>query len=132
VHVVGVAESLVHEAIHALLYMQERRKAWVTTNLYQGPQVLISPWTGSRLPLRPFMQACLVWYGLLNLWCAGLLEDQFDPLHVRARIAVALGGFLQGPLVDRLAPWRAGISDDVVEAIAVLQDQVCRTMADAA
>lgn len=132
VHVVAVAESLVHEAIHALLYMQERRKAWVSTSLYQGPQVLISPWTGSRLALRPFMQACFVWYGLLNLWCAALLAGQFEPLRVRARIAVALQGFLEGRLIERLAPWRADISDDVVEAIAVLQDQVCRTMTEAA
>jgi hypothetical protein len=130
---VGVAEGIVHEAIHSLLYMQERQKPWVKTlELYHPTQVLVSPWTGSHLPLRPFMQACFVWYGILQLWSAALLAGAFEPQRARARIQASLTGFLGGPLVDYLVPWRESISDDVVDAIAAIQENVLQAAADVA
>lgn len=133
VNEIGIAEGIVHEAIHSLLYMQERKKDWVkVVDLYHPTQVLISPWTGSRLALRPFMQACFVWYGLLHLWCDALLAGGFDDKRIRSRIQVCLGGFLKGPLIDRLTPWRDGISDELVESIEAMQENVTRTMAEMA
>jgi len=131
VHPVLIAEGIVHEAIHSLLYMQERQKSWVKSDdLYHPKQALVSPWSGSSLALRPFMQACFVWYGLLNFWCAALIAGVFDQQRVRARISVCLKGFLGRPLVGYLDPWREGISEDLIETIAVLQDNVTRAKAE--
>jgi hypothetical protein len=122
---VGLAEGIVHEAIHALLYMQERQKDWVCSReLYLPNQILISPWTGSCLALRSFLQACFVWYGILHLWSQSLLAGEFERQKVKSRIIVSSRGFFAGQLVDHLAPWRDGISDDVIQAITTMQSNV--------
>ncbi len=120
-----LAEGIVHEAIHALLYMQERRTPWVENDELYGPNpVIVSPWSGNTLALRPFMQAAFVWYGLLHFWCLAMGAGVFDDMRVRARISIALSGFLKGSLVERLQPWVSGISPELVAAIAALQDRV--------
>ena len=63
-----IAEALVHEAIHSLLYMQERCHPWVPAELYAPVPRVVSPWRGRNLALRPFLQACFVWYGILQFW----------------------------------------------------------------
>lgn len=126
---VDLADSLVHEGIHALLYMQEREHAWVTDQDLYDPLVarVISPWTGAHLGVRPFLQACFVWYGLLHFWAAALPTGAFDEELVRERMFVAMRGFLGAPLEDRIEPFRSGVVPDVVEAIGRLQERVVQT-----
>jgi hypothetical protein len=128
-----IAEGLVHEGIHGLLYMQERVQDWVFDPELRLPVPrVVSPWTGTRLPLRPFLQACFVWYGLLHFWGRALGSGGFPPTRIQARMLVALRGFLGGPLLDALAPWRSSIGEDLLEAIVVMQDAVVEAFTDVA
>jgi len=101
---VDVAEAVVHEAIHSLLYMQELEEPWVASAEPHLPAASISsPWTGRSLALRPFLQASFVWYGLLHFWSGSLLGLAFDPVRIHRRMAHATVGFLGAPLLDGLA-----------------------------
>jgi hypothetical protein len=119
------AEGLVHEGIHGLLYMQERLKPWVHWPELLEPQPRIkSPWTGTILPVRQYMQACFVWYGLLEFWCLALQAQTFPTDRIRDRILKAFGGFTRGSLRQCLEPYAKGISEDLLIAIPAMQDVV--------
>ena len=120
-----IADAIVHEAIHALLYMQEQKKPWVHDPDLYGPAVrTLSPWSGNPLPLRPFMQAAFVWYGLLQFWTRALARGAFSPACARQRMAQAASGFLGPSLLEQVAPYRAGVADDVLLTIDRMQQQV--------
>lgn len=125
-----IADALVHEAIHGLLYMQEQQRPWVRDDaLYGGTLHTVSPWTGTRLPLRPYMQAAFVWYGLAQFWILALqAEHGIARAACTARLAMALSGFLKGDLTDQLAPFADRIAPELIDAIATMQG-VIRTAA---
>jgi hypothetical protein len=127
---VAVADGIVHEAIHGLLFMQERRRAWVSDSLYMSPARILSPWTGTSLRLRPYLQACFVWYGLLHFWCMALTSDSFRADRARARIATAVQGFLDGPLIERIESFGEGISPELPSAIEAMQNHVVESITD--
>jgi hypothetical protein len=123
-----IAEGVVHEAIHSLLYMQEQRSAWVATDELYGPDArTCSLWTGTPLPLRSYLQACFVWYGLLHFWAAALKAETFDPRRVRSRIEQATIGFLRAPVLDQVAPYREGIAEVLLDTVDELQERVVAT-----
>jgi HEXXH motif-containing protein len=122
---VQIAEALVHEAIHAVLYMDEQHDAWVLDDaLYAGPLRITSPWTGNRLPLRPFLQAAFVWYGILTLWSRVRTDDAFEPQGVRARLNEAAAGFLRGRLLDRVGPAIDRLAPELLQSVDALQGSV--------
>jgi hypothetical protein len=129
---VFLAEGLVHEGIHGLLYMQERQRAWVTDELYMGSVSVVSPWSGNPLQLRPYLQACFVWYGLLHFWCLALEAGSFPAGRTRERIGQAVTGFLRGSLTAPLQPYLEEISPDLLAAVEVMQDLVMRSFAEVA
>jgi len=126
-----LAEAVVHEAIHSLLYMQEHYQPWaLAESLYRVDQKVVSPWTGTPLPVRPFLQACFVWYGVLNFWSRALLAESFPEKLTYPRIRRAASGFLKGPLLGLLEREdREGISPDVRGAIDEMQKIVKRSAA---
>jgi hypothetical protein len=129
VTVEDIADAVIHESIHGLLYMQEQQKAWVATaELYGGRRVTHSPWTGTALPLRPYMQAAFVWYGLVHFWAHACRLGVFDPARARLRLLIAARGFDRGPLLRQLAPYADRIADDVLRAIAGMQTRVEETL----
>jgi hypothetical protein len=120
-----IADAIVHEGIHALLYMQERQRKWVSDpGLYEAVARVTSPWSGRPLPVRPYLQACFVWYGLLHFWCQALEAGAFEQDRVQEQIMAALRGFVGEPLRDRVEPWAGDISVDILEAIAEMQSNV--------
>ena len=120
-----LAEGVVHEAIHALLYMQEEQQPWVlSAALYEPRPAIESPWTQRQLPLRPFLQACFVWYGLTNFWGQCCAQGIYDDSRAVWLFKRAAAGFLRGPLVKHLAPFRSSLSDDIVWTISELQRRV--------
>jgi hypothetical protein len=126
---VDLAESLIHEGIHALLYMQEREHAWVSDEELYDPLAarVVSPWTGAHLGIRPFLQACFVWYGLLHFWAATTGTGAFDNELVRVRMIAAMRGFVGAPLEERIEPFRSGIVPDVIRTIGRLQEHVVQS-----
>jgi HEXXH motif-containing protein len=117
-----VADALVHEAIHGFLYMHECVQPWVRGySLYTDEGAIISPWSGALLPVRPFMQACFVWYGLAMFWAQHMDGDIFARDRARFLLFRAVTGFRKGALADHLQPWRDEVEPEMVELIAELQ-----------
>lgn len=89
-----IADALVHEAIHALIYRIE-----LTDSLYLDDSVehesftAVSPWSGRTLPLHSFVHACFVWFGLWNFWRLASPEEYKAAEELRNRAA---HGFLAG------------------------------------
>ena len=122
---IDVAEGFVHEAIHSVLYMQERLRPWVHKQELYGPELRItSPWTGNLLPLRPFLQACFVWYGLTNFWLAALRATVFQRERVNERLSQALCGFVKGNLLSRVDEYRQHLSPELLATVRDLQERV--------
>jgi hypothetical protein len=88
-----IADAIVHEAVHALIYKIE-----LTNCLYNdyttesAPFTAISPWSGRKLRLHSFLHACFVWFGLWNFWG---LASRDEPEAVELR-GTAARGFLTG------------------------------------
>lgn len=120
-----LADAIVHESIHGLLYMHEAGRHWVTREeLYAPTPRLVSPWSGTVLPVRPFLQACFVWYGLANFWAHAMLRESFPHARCKTLLARAAGGFLSKPLTARFDAIRQGLTDDVVAAITAMQAHI--------
>ena len=118
-----MADAIVHEAIHALIYKIE-----LTDSLYLDDSVeyesltAVSPWSGRTLPLHSFVHACFVWFGLWNFW--GLASDEFKAPELRNRAA---HGFLTGPPIscipdaarERIRPEVKDAIDRMFKAVTV-------------
>jgi HEXXH motif-containing protein len=125
-----IADAIVHEAIHGFLYMHESIEPWVLgKKLYTNAGVIASPWSGTELPVRPFMQAAFVWYGLAMFWAQHIDGGPFDRERARAMLERSLAGFRRGSLVDRLKPWQAKIRSEMTDAINGLQRDVLSLLA---
>jgi len=64
-----IASCLVHESVHALLYVIERH---IPT--YRADALIArvrSPWTGRELPVSSATHACFVWFAIRSLWSKG-------------------------------------------------------------
>jgi HEXXH motif-containing protein len=120
-----LADAIVHEGIHGLLYMQEYHRAWIydSRGLTRDARVK-SPWSGRPLPLPPFLQACFVWYGLLHFWALALEAGAFEREEVHRHLGRALRGFLGAPLITLVQPWSEFIGDDLLSAIEKMQEAV--------
>ena len=128
-----IAEALVHEGVHALLYMQERLRPWVADPELYGPTPRVrSPWTGNPLALRPYIQACFVWFALAQFWGLALAAGGFDRAAARARFEVAVSGFLAGPLLAVLKPYAGDVAPELLTAIDAMQGQIVASLAEVA
>jgi hypothetical protein len=91
-----IVDALVHEAIHAALYTHESMFDPLVPIDAPADIRLVSPWTGARLTLEAFCQACVVWYGLSLFWRraqeAGVGGTRAEDLQAKAA-----RGFLQRP-----------------------------------
>jgi HEXXH motif-containing protein len=64
-----MAESLIHESIHALLWRAEILDHFLLNpNMEMG--IVRSPWSGERIVYYTLLQACFVWYGIFWFWDA--------------------------------------------------------------
>jgi hypothetical protein len=62
-------DALVHESIHAALFIYEAVAAPLVLDRVKAEGLLSrSPWSGRMLGCNQFVQACFVWYGLAQLW----------------------------------------------------------------
>jgi hypothetical protein len=120
-----IADGIVHEAIHGILDMQEQQAPWVHKQELRGAEPrTLSPWTGNSLALRPFLQACFVWYGLLHFWGFALAAKTFTGEKVRSNISRAALGFLSRPLLEVVKDYRKEIAPGLLDAIEQMQTHV--------
>jgi hypothetical protein len=124
---IGLAEVMVHEAIHALLFMALHTTPWGADDncAYASGLKIKSPWSGRPLDLYQFLQACFVWYGLLHFWSLALRVKTFKGMdEVRGSMAHALKGFVGSPLLDSICSEdRKIVRDDVSDAIETMQSR---------
>ncbi|MEZ4362449.1 MAG: HEXXH motif-containing putative peptide modification protein [Kofleriaceae bacterium] len=111
-----LASSLVHEAIHAYLYIDEHERPLVTDWDRAFAAVVTSPWTGGALTLPTYLHACYVWHGLYNLWSLPSLINAVGeaPAHTQRQRAAA--GFARGALAP-IAELRALVSPGAWRAL---------------
>jgi hypothetical protein len=120
-----LADALVHEAIHSILYMQERMEPWVNNEdvFFGEGYSAVSPWSGRTLTPRQFMQACFVWRGLYAFWMTAT-SDIFDDVDVMRQRAQARKGFYANALCEQLASWEQFTFVNVKRAIESTQRSV--------
>lgn len=88
-----IADAMVHEAIHALIYKIELTNCLYLDNSIEAePFRIVSPWSGRKLPLHSFVHACFVWFGLWSFW--GLASPE-EPDAAKLK-STAAKGFLNG------------------------------------
>jgi hypothetical protein len=122
---VDLAEALVHEAVHSVLFMEERAEPWVLRpELYAPTRCTVSPWSGNVLPLRPLLQAAFVWYALVHFWCQAFASLSFDRRKVRTRIAQAASGFIGDRIARQIDPFLDGVSPTILLAIEQMRIDV--------
>jgi hypothetical protein len=90
-----VADALIHEAIHVLLYMVDEVNPWqpsleMSTAL---GNTIVSPWTLNKLSIRNLVQAVFVWFGLFNFWQKALAFEKYDQEFCRNRLQFIYNGF---------------------------------------
>jgi hypothetical protein len=119
-HLGGVADlanALVHEAIHDLLYMLEIQHPFVRSRAIEKFQV-VSPWTGTSLAIHAYLHACLVWFGLWEFWRQTTAFPQAVQLGHRDRAVI---GFQQGSLLAGLEPVAEHLDQALLDLIYKLQ-----------
>jgi hypothetical protein len=118
-----LADGLVHEAVHCACDIAEMHDGhWLDPAAYD--MRIASPWTGRRLDLHTYLQACWVWYGLWNFWLAALERGAVAADEGARCLARAYGGFHQGAAVERLDASGDVVREDLREALAAAQAAV--------
>lgn len=117
----SIAEAIVHEAIHSLLFMFEEVHApFVPRNSDAEFLIVRSPWSGKDLFLSAYVHACVVWYGLYWFWTAAAEAEAWpaqycNELRARARAGFERRPFERLPIASRkfLAPEIAGLLAEI-------------------
>lgn len=94
----GISNSIVHEAIHSMLYKLELAHDFYTDDEAAHRITTTSPWSGRSLLLHSFVHACFVWFGLWCFWN----KTHSDEDGIAALRGRAASGFLAGPAFEHL------------------------------
>jgi HEXXH motif-containing protein len=120
-----LADAIVHEGIHGYLYMLELNVPWVLRpDLYETTPAVYSPWTGNHLAVRPFLQACFVWFGLANFFARAFTQRTLPRARAYARLRIAATGFLKDELVSLVERYDNAISPEILSAIQSMQTTI--------
>jgi hypothetical protein len=105
----GICTSLVHEAVHSLIYRVE-----LVECVYADPQAAFvlqvqSPWSGRLLELHSFFHACFVWFAIWNFWRsagAGASGSLVEALRAkRGFISADMNALFSSPAIAALKPY---------------------------
>lgn len=121
-----IAESLVHESIHSLLWRAEILDHFIVdSNKPLG--TTRSPWSGEQIYYYTLLQACLVWYGIYCFWSKVLSQTS---LFRKERVAFlcerAKLGFLVDDYEASLGSHRDNLKHGVYETFIELRNRVAR------
>jgi HEXXH motif-containing protein len=111
-----LADSVLHEAIHAFLYAVEGSVPFFRPGSRHEPTIR-SPWTGTVLPLHAFVHACFVWLALLAFWRRAMSGNGPHATRAVEWAMRARKGFVSNELGEAIAAIRPRITP---EAEAVL------------
>ncbi len=114
--------SLVHEAIHAYLYIEEQRRPLVTDWDLAFDAVVTSPWTGGSLSVPTYLHACYVWHGLANLWSLPEMIRAVGAPAAQEQRLRAVAGFASGAITP-LSEVRTLVATPVWDALERMHDE---------
>jgi hypothetical protein len=92
-----LADSIVHESIHSMLFMLEEVEAPFLLDRVSAKIMVTSPWSGNVINLHAYLHACLVWYSLYWLWHHAASTGEFSAERCKALQEKARSGFLHQP-----------------------------------
>lgn len=116
----NIATSLVHEAIHIMLYIFEQRYKIFYSIEYAHNNFVESPFSGKRVHILALVHAIAVWFALLNLW---MLHDSSEVFSDEVRlyfISFCAKGFSGDTLIRRLEPHFRQIDGHIVAEILAM------------
>jgi HEXXH motif-containing protein len=137
---VTLANALVHEAIHAVLYIVERTFPFVTSgpggvDRWQGIKDGVdenmtitarSPWSGRELTIYSFAQAVFVWFGLWQFWRKALVQGTFRHDRALEQFDNARRGFQGGALSEVLRLLEPRLCRRYLTAVGSMLDEIHR------
>jgi HEXXH motif-containing protein len=109
------ADALVHESIHAPLFLIAREFPFVRPDVDPAYKIK-SPWTGRMLPADSFAHAIFVWLGLRQFWRKAAATDVFVASRVEADLTIASAGFEGTALEETLDDNAHVLAPDVIAA----------------
>lgn len=119
-----LASSLVHEAMHQVLYILEWAGPFTIGDSNVKAQQVKSEWTGRDLQPHSYIHACFIWYGVSSFWIRARSSDAFDQKIVERQLAKSIVGFQNQNPTERLAPCAGMVRYDVLQTAGTLQDRL--------
>jgi hypothetical protein len=117
-----IASSLVHEAMHQLLYILEWSGEFVIPALApEEPPLVKSLWTNRGLSLHSFIHACFIWYGLARFFALPEATKVFEPRDLQHQLTRSISGFKGSNPIDELGSLAGRLRYDVVTTATSLQ-----------
>jgi hypothetical protein len=103
----SVADVIVHEAIHSLLFMYEEIESpFVPRNTQAELLKIRSPWSGKELFLSAYVHACVTWYGLYWFWNVAAKAEAWPAQYCNYFRARAEAGFDHLPFSKLSDNWQ--------------------------
>jgi hypothetical protein len=120
-----LAEAIVHEAIHSLLFMFEEVHApFLPRNSGAEFLTVRSPWSGKDLFLSAYIHACVVWYGLYWFWTAAA-EAAAWPIQYCSELRLrARAGFERRPFERLPIDCQKLLSPEITALFAEIEDRM--------
>ena len=112
-----IASSLIHEAIHSMLYLIEEDTPMVLDRNAAEGIFVVSPWSEKRIHLSAFTHAVYVWYGLLNFWKLRQTDVVFRETTVAYYHDFCSRGFRDDGPLRALTPYISLLDSDALTDI---------------
>ncbi|MET0063041.1 MAG: HEXXH motif-containing putative peptide modification protein [Candidatus Thiodiazotropha endolucinida] len=119
-----IANSLLHEAIHVILYLLEEQEDFFNHDPEALNGRLQSPWSGNSINPRAYVHGAFVWFGLFMFWLSDNRLNYFDPTIRDYYYEFCSRGYFGGDALKRLESFRHIIRDDVWQALETMDKRM--------
>jgi hypothetical protein len=132
---VELTESLVHEAMHSVLFIVDLRQRFASEDRVLFHEHARSPWSGASRNIATYVHACFVWFGLWQFWMLGLRSGAFTDAAIEGRLEYIGRGFRDRSVMEpferpgireTLHPELADIVGSMVESVRTTPSIVAR------
>jgi len=121
-----LAEGLLHEAIHSVLFTFERTVGpFIAEEMNHSDRTAVSPWSGRNLSLISYVHACVVWFGLYWLWTNAMSKNDHVEMH-RVEATRIARGFALRPFSVGLSHHIDALSPDISDLLYYIEDTMVR------
>jgi hypothetical protein len=117
----NIISSLIHEAIHILLYICEHNEPIFHDMEYAHNTFVQSPFSGKSIHLLAMVHAIFVWYGIMNFFTERLSNNNKYKITSTYYLDFCISGFLDNMAWKTIAPHKNMIREDIVEQIKIIQ-----------